>query len=41
MALVSAEELMRGSIWSSQLAIDRPLAGGLLELMQQVFIDQA
>ena len=40
MALVSAEELMRGSIWSSQLATYRPLAGGLLELMQQVFIDQ-
>jgi 8-oxo-dGTP diphosphatase len=40
MALVSAEELMRGSIWSSQLATYRPLAGGLLEVMQQVFIDQ-
>ena len=41
MALVSPEELKRGSIWSLQLATDRTLAGGRLELMQQVFIGQA
>jgi 8-oxo-dGTP diphosphatase len=41
MALVCPEELMRGSIWSPQLATYRPHAGGLLELMQQVFSGQA
>jgi hypothetical protein len=36
MALVSAEELLAGSIWSSQLKTHRPLADGLLEVMQHV-----
>jgi hypothetical protein len=36
MALVTAEELLVGAIWSSHLGIHRPLADGLLEVMQHV-----
>jgi 8-oxo-dGTP diphosphatase len=36
MALVSAEEMLEGSIWSKHLGCHRPIADGLLELMQQV-----
>ena len=36
MALVSAEELLLGSIWSTHVGSYRPLADGLLEVMQQV-----
>jgi len=36
MALVSTEDLLVGSIWSSKLAVHRPLADGLLEVIQQV-----
>ena len=36
MALVSAEELLAGSIWSTSLRTHRPLADGLLEVMQHV-----
>ena len=36
MALVSAEELLTGSIWSTHLGSERPLADGLLEVMQQL-----
>ena len=36
MALVSTEDLLVGSIWSSKLAAQRPLADGLLEVIQQV-----
>jgi len=41
MALVSAEELLAGSIWSTRLGTDRPLADGLLEVMQHVLKGQA
>jgi len=41
MALVSTEELLAGSIWSTQLGIHRPLADGLLEVMQHVSNRQA
>jgi len=34
--LVSPEELLMGSIWSTKLAVHRPLADGLLEVIQQV-----
>ncbi|MFY8148605.1 MAG: NUDIX hydrolase [Prochlorococcaceae cyanobacterium] len=37
--LVSPEELLAGSIWSSKLGIHRPLADGLLEVMQHVIND--
>ena len=36
MALVSPEELLSGSIWSSHLGSHRPLADGLLDVMQHV-----
>ncbi|MCT0225032.1 NUDIX hydrolase [Synechococcus sp. CS-1328] len=36
MALVTAEELLSGSIWSARLGSPRPLADGLLEVMQQL-----
>ncbi|MFO7629565.1 MAG: hypothetical protein R6W06_08650 [Prochlorococcaceae cyanobacterium] len=35
-ALVTAEELLVGSIWSARLSCHRPLADGLLEVMQHV-----
>jgi 8-oxo-dGTP diphosphatase len=41
MALVSTEELLAGSIWSKRLGAHRPLADGLLEVMQQVLAGQA
>jgi hypothetical protein len=41
MALVSREELLAESIWSTQLGTYCPLADGLLEVMQQVLTDQA
>jgi len=41
MALVSAEELLAGAIWSSRLGSHRPLADGLLEVMQHVFTKEA
>jgi len=34
MALVSTEDLLVGSIWSTKLAAQRPLADGLLEVIQ-------
>lgn len=40
MALISAEDLLVGSIWSTRLGCDRPLADGLLEVMQQVLAGQ-
>lgn len=40
MALVTAEELLVGSIWSTRLSCHRPLANGLLEVMQQVLAGQ-
>lgn len=36
MDLVSPEELLEGAIWSRKLGTHRPLADGLLEVMQQV-----
>ena len=36
MALVSTAELLAGSIWSSHLGGHRPLADGLLEVMEQL-----
>ncbi len=36
MALISADELLAGSIWSTRLGTHRPLADGLLEVMQRV-----
>lgn len=39
MALVRAEELLSGSIWSQRLAAHRPLADGLLEVFQHVLKD--
>jgi 8-oxo-dGTP diphosphatase len=36
MALVSTGDLLAGSIWSNHLGCHRPLADGLLEVMQQV-----
>jgi len=40
LALVSAEELLVGAIWSSRLGSHRPLADGLLEVMQHVLTQQ-
>jgi 8-oxo-dGTP pyrophosphatase MutT (NUDIX family) len=40
LGLVSPEELLSGSIWSSKLAAPRPLADGLLEVMQQVLQEE-
>jgi 8-oxo-dGTP diphosphatase len=36
MAQVSPEELLSGSIWSAKLGTHRPLADGLLEVIQHV-----
>ena len=36
LGLVSPEELLMGSIWSTKLAAHRPLADGLLEVIQHV-----
>ena len=36
LGLVSPEDLLMGSIWSSKLAAHRPLADGLLEVIQHV-----
>jgi 8-oxo-dGTP pyrophosphatase MutT (NUDIX family) len=41
MALVSTEELLAGSIWSTQLGTYRPLADGLLEVIQHVLSTQS
>jgi 8-oxo-dGTP diphosphatase len=40
MALVRADDLLAGSIWSAQLGTHRPLADGLLEVIQHVLIPQ-
>ena len=40
MSLVSAEELLGGAIWSAKLGTHRPLADGLLEVMQHVLTRQ-
>ena len=40
LALVSPEELLAGSIWSDRLVCHRPLADGLLEVMQNVLTQQ-
>jgi hypothetical protein len=40
MALVSTEELLAGSIWSTHLGTYRPLADGLLEVMQHVLQEE-
>ena len=40
MALVSPEDLLAGSIWSRRLGSHRPLADGLLEVMQHVLTEQ-
>ena len=40
MALVRADDLLAGSIWSARLGTDRPLADGLLEVIQHVLIPQ-
>ena len=40
MALVSPVELLAGSIWSTHLGTHRPLADGLLEVMQHVINGQ-
>jgi 8-oxo-dGTP diphosphatase len=37
LGLISPEELLSGSIWSAKLSSHRPLADGLLEVMQHVF----
>ena len=39
MALVSPEELLLGSIWSTRLGSFRPLADGLSDLVRQVLAD--
>ena len=36
LGLVSPEDLLVGSIWSTKLDAHRPLAGGLLEVIQHV-----
>jgi 8-oxo-dGTP diphosphatase len=41
LALVSMEQRLAGSIWSTQLGTHRPLADGLLEVMQHVTTRQA
>ena len=38
--LVSPEELLSGSIWSTKLGTHRPLTDGLLEVMQHVLTQQ-
>ena len=40
MALVSSEELLAGSIWSTHLGTHRQLANGLLKVMQHVLSRQ-
>ncbi len=40
MDLVSPEQLLAGSIWSTKLSTHRPLADGLLEVMQHVITGQ-
>jgi 8-oxo-dGTP diphosphatase len=40
LALVSPEELLSGSIWSTRLGSHRPLADGLLEVVQHVITPQ-
>ena len=40
LGLVSPEELRSGAIWSNRLGSLRPVADGLLELMQQVISGQ-
>ena len=40
LGLVSSEELLSGSIWSTKLAAHRPLADGLLEVMQHVLQEE-
>ena len=40
MALVSAEVLLVGAIWSTKLGSHRPLADGLLAVMQHVLTQQ-
>ena len=37
MALVSTDDLLAGVIWSTSLGCHRPLADGLLQVMQHVF----
>ena len=41
MALVSSDDLLAGSIWSNHLNCHRPLADGLLPVMQHVLSRQA
>ena len=36
LGLISPEELLSGSIWSAKISSHRPLADGLLEVMQHV-----
>lgn len=40
MALVRADDLLAGSIWSARLGTHRPLVDGLLEVIQHVLIPQ-
>jgi 8-oxo-dGTP pyrophosphatase MutT (NUDIX family) len=40
LALVSPEELLSGSIWSTKLAAHRPLADGLMEVMRHMITSQ-
>jgi 8-oxo-dGTP diphosphatase len=40
LGLVSPEELLSGSLWSTKLAVHRPLADGLLAVMQHVITIQ-
>ena len=40
LGLISPEELLSGSIWSTKLAAHRPLADGLLEVMQHVLQEE-
>ena len=40
MALVSAEDLLTGSIWSTKVGSHRPLADGLREVIQHVLTEQ-
>ena len=40
LGLVSPEELLSGSIWSTKLAAHRPQADGLLEVMQHVLQEE-
>ena len=40
LGLLSPEELLSGSIWSTKLAAHRPLADGLLEVMQHLLQEE-